>query len=99
MDCSGFPPCRFSLSSGSWEDGPKLRVSRRSPGVVSYKGVIYAVGGMGSKKDLTSMERLCPVTKKWSMVPASLTHLSGWMSATVIEKPLRLIENERENKE
>ena len=48
-------PPRFSMCTGSWEQGPKLRVARRSPGVVTYKGAIYAVGGMGSKKDLTSM--------------------------------------------
>ena len=80
------------MSTGSWEDGPKLRVARRSPGVVTYKGAIYAVGGMGSKKDLTSMERLCPVMNKWKMVPASLKNLSGWISATVIHKPVRLMD-------
>ena len=48
---------------------------------------------MGSKKDLKSMERLCPVTNKWKMVPDSLKSLSGWISATVIHKPVRLVES------
>ena len=35
---------RFSLRTGKWEEAGKLRVARRSPGVVSYRGVVYAVG-------------------------------------------------------
>ena len=86
-------PPRFSMCTGSWEQGPKLRVARRSPGVVTYKGAIYAVGGMGSKKDLTSMERMCPITNKWKMMEDGMKHLSGWISAVLINKPVRLLEN------
>ena len=35
--------CKYSPAT-------RMRVARRSPGVVSYRGVIYAVGGMGGKK-------------------------------------------------
>ena len=82
---------RFSLRSGKWEDAGKMRVARRSPGVVSYRGVIYSVGGMGAKKDLSSMEMLDPVTRKWVTLPASLVSLSGWISATLIDKPVRMM--------
>lgn len=82
---------RFSIKSGAWEEAPKMRVARRSPGVVAYKGQLYVVGGMGSKRDLTSMERLCPVTRRWVMMPQTLTQLSGWASAVMVEKPLRLL--------
>ena len=72
---------RQMILNWNWSQGPKMRVARRSPGVAQYRwvatteqniqkifsrGTIYAVGGMGGKKDLSSMERLCPVTKKWS---------------------------------
>ena len=33
----------------------RMRVARRSPGVVSYRGVIYAVAGMGGKKVMMMM--------------------------------------------
>ena len=68
-----------------------MKVARRSPGVVTYRGVVYAVGGMGAKKDLKSMEMLCPVTKKWITMPQPMRVLSGWVSATMIDKPVRLI--------
>ena len=82
---------RFSLRSGKWEETGKMRVARRSPGVVSYRGVIYSVGGMGAKKDQSSMERLDPVTRKWVTLPASMVNLSGWISATLIDKPVRMM--------
>ena len=56
-----------------------MKVARRSPGVVCYRGVVYVVGGMGTKKDLKSMEMLCPVTKKWITLPNGLNVLSGNM--------------------
>ena len=68
-----------------------MRVGRRSAGVVSHKGFIFAVGGMGTKKDLKSIEMFSPVTKKWSLLPSSLHSLSGWISAAVIDKPVRLL--------
>ena len=68
-----------------------MKVARRSPGVVTYRGVVYAVGGMGAKKDLKSMEMLCPVTKKWIAMAQPMRVLSGWVSATMIDKPVRLI--------
>ena len=70
----------------------KMRVGRRSAGVVTHKGQIFAVGGMGTKKDLKSIETFSPVTKKWSLLPSSLNSLSGWISAAVIDKPLRLMQ-------
>ena len=61
-----------------------MKVARRSPGVVCYRGVVYVVGGMGTKKDLKSMEMLCPVTKKWITLPNGLNVLSGnWVSKKV----------------
>ena len=84
---------RFSLDRGVWEEGPKMRVARRSPGVVTYKGAVYAVGGMGAKKDLTSMEKLSPVTNKWSLYPGGLKALSGWLSAATIHKPVKMMES------
>ena len=71
-----------------------MRVARRSPGIVTYKGAIFAVGGMGAKKDLTSMERLCPVTNKWKMMDGGLKTLAGWVSAAVIYKPIRLMHSD-----
>ena len=82
---------RFSLKSGEWEQVGKMRVGRRSAGVVSHRGQVFAVGGMGTKKDLKSIEMLSPLTKKWSLLPTTLPTLSGWISAAVIEKPLRLL--------
>ena len=69
-----------------------MRVGRRSAGVVSHKGHIFAVGGMGGKKDLKTIEMWSPVSRKWSLLPCSLNTLSGWISATVIDKPLRLLQ-------
>ena len=83
---------RFSFRSGKWEEVAKMKVARRSPGVVTHRGVIYAVGGMGAKKDLRSMDMLCPVTKKWITMPESMKNLSGWTSATVIDKPIRMLQ-------
>ena len=84
--------CRFSLRTGEWEEIGKMRVGRRSAGVVSHKGHIFAVGGMGGKKDLKTIEMWSPVSKKWSLLPSSLSTLSGWISAAVIDKPLRLLQ-------
>ena len=86
---------RFSFRTGKWEEIGKMKVCRRSPGVVSYRGIIYAMGGMGSKKDLTSMEMLCPVTRKWITMSSSLNVLSGWMSAALIDTPVRMMENKQ----
>ena len=83
--------CRFSLRTGKWEEIGKMKVGRRSPGVVSHRGVVYAVGGMGTKKDLRSMEMLCPVSRKWVTLPAQMSVLSGWITATLIDKPVRMI--------
>ena len=86
---------RFSLATGRWETAAKMRVCRRSPGVVEHQGALYAVGGMGARKDLRSAERLCPVTGKWRLLPSSMNTLSGWISAAVIDKPVRLMYNEQ----
>ena len=49
------------------------------------------VGGMGSKRDLSSLEQLCPVTGRWRLLGASMPGLSGWCSAAVIDKPVRMM--------
>ena len=46
---------------------------------------------MGSKRDLSSLEQLCPVTGRWRLLGASMPGLSGWCSAAVIDKPVRMM--------
>ena len=43
----------------------KMKVGRRKPGVVYYRGRIYVVGGMGKDKDLNCVQVLNPVTEEW----------------------------------
>ena len=42
-----------------------MKVGRRKPGVVYYRGRIYVVGGMGKDKDLNCVQVLNPVTEEW----------------------------------
>ena len=46
----------------------QMQVGRRKPGVVSYRGRIYVVGGMGKDKDLNCVQILNPVTEDWDEV-------------------------------
>ena len=51
------------------------------------RGAIFAVGGMGGKKDLCSMEQLCPVTKKWFQL-----HLFGFSPLCTFKHFLKFME-------
>ena len=42
-----------------------MKVSTRKPGVVTYRGRIYVVGGMGKEKDLNFVQIFNPVTEEW----------------------------------
>ena len=58
---------------------------RRSPGVVSYRDKLYAVGGMGVEDDLASVEVFCPTSATWSFLPASMKEVNGWCTACLGE--------------
>ena len=42
-----------------------MKVATRKPGVVTYRGRIYVVGGMGKEKDLNFVQIFNPVTEEW----------------------------------
>ena len=45
--------------------GKSMKVATRKPGVVTYRGRIYVVGGMGKEKDLNFVQIFNPVTEEW----------------------------------
>ena len=42
-----------------------MKVGTRKPGVVTYRGRIYVIGGMGKEKDLNFVQILNPLTEEW----------------------------------
>ena len=42
-----------------------MKAATRKPGVVTYRGRIYVVGGMGKEKDLNHVQIFNPVTEEW----------------------------------
>ena len=54
-----------------------MSVGRRSPGVVAHRGKLYAVGGMGEKEDLRSVEVYDPIVNRWSKLPHTMREICG----------------------
>ena len=42
-----------------------MKAATRKPGIVTYRGRIYVVGGMGKEKDLNHVQIFNPVTEEW----------------------------------
>lgn len=42
-----------------------MKVGTRKPGIVTYRGRIYVIGGMGKEKDLNFVQILNPLTEEW----------------------------------
>ena len=42
-----------------------MKVATRKPGILTYRGRIYVVGGMGKEKDLNFVQIFNPVTEEW----------------------------------
>ena len=49
-----------------------MKVGTRKPGIVTYRGRIYVVGGMGKEKDLNFVQVFNPVTEDWEYNVANL---------------------------
>ena len=62
-----------------------LMLFRRSPGVVSYRDKLYAVGGMGVEDDLCSVEVFSPTASTWTFLPTSMKEVNGWCTACLGE--------------
>ena len=45
--------------------GKSMKVATRKPGILTYRGRIYVVGGMGKEKDLNFVQIFNPVTEEW----------------------------------
>merc|ERR1719422_342263 len=72
-----------------------MNMARRSPGTVSYRGRVYAVGGMGVEEDLSSVEVLSPGAAEWRLLEDGMKEVNGWCSACLVDKPLRMMRTER----
>lgn len=90
---------RYDPSTNTWTEIKSMHVGRRSPGVVRHKGRIYAVGGMGESEDLKSVEVYDIFQDQWKKFPHSMKETCGWVSCCLVEKPLRMMKNEHEERE
>merc|ERR1719411_2176203 len=86
---------KFSPQSNKWTKLPSMNLARRSPGVVNYRNRLFAVGGMGEEDDLSSVEVFCPTSGDWRYLPAEMKEVNGWCSACLVEKPVRMMVEER----
>ena len=48
---------------------------------MSYRGRVYAVGGMGVEEDLSSVEVLSPGAAEWRLLEDGMKEVNGWCSA------------------
>ena len=64
---------------------------RRSPGTVSYRGRVYAVGGMGVEEDLSSVEVLSPGAAEWRLLEDGMKEVNGWCSACLGNVALQVV--------
>lgn len=86
---------KYSPARDKWTKVPRLSLPRRSAGVVNYRDMLYAVGGMGEEEDLSSVEVFCPTSSEWTMLPSPMKEVNGWCTACLVEKPVRMLEEHR----
>jgi len=87
---------KYNPERGRWSKLSGLSLPRRSPGVVAYRDRLYVVGGMGEKEDLSTGEVFCPSSNEWSKMSKPMTEVNGWCSACLVDKPIRMMLDERE---
>jgi len=81
---------RYNPDTNKWTRLPSMNTPRRSPGVVSYRKYLYAIGGMGVDDDLSSIEVYNPFSNQgWSYLNQDMKEVNGWCSAALIDKPVR----------
>ena len=68
---------RYDPARNAWVKVKPMSVGRRSPGVVAHRGKLYAVGGMGEKEDLRSVEVYDPIVNRWSKLPHAMKEICG----------------------
>ena len=68
---------RYDPARNAWVKVKPMSVGRRSPGVVAHRGKLYAVGGMGEKEDLRSVEVYDPIVNRWSKLPHTMREICG----------------------
>ena len=68
---------RYDPARNAWVKVKPMSVGRRSPGVVAHRGKLYAVGGMGEKEDLRSIEVYDPIVNRWSKLPHTMREICG----------------------
>ena len=61
------------------------------PGVVSYNGFLYVVGGDDGTTNLSSVEVYCANTNSWKLLPKSMSIGRSYAGVTLIDKPPNLL--------
>ena len=68
---------RYDPARNAWVKVKPMSVGRRSPGVLAHRGKLYAVGGMGEKEDLKSVEVYDPIVNRWTKLPHTMREICG----------------------
>ncbi len=60
-----------TIASNAWTNAASLTYARGAPGVVTYDGCVWAIGGYNNTVDaMAEVERLCPViSDRWTAAP------------------------------
>ena len=45
--------------------------------MVSHKGRLYLVAGMGQTNDLASIEMFCPIKQQWTLLDTQMENVAG----------------------
>jgi N-acetylneuraminic acid mutarotase len=85
---------RFDPVANVWNTVAPMSVARSGLGVFVLDGSIYAVGGWGQSGRLTSMERFCVNTNRWSEVSAgNLVTGRSALSSIVVQLEIDLFDS------
>merc|ERR1712080_597097 len=60
------------------------------------QGSALCGGRDGEKEDLSTGEIFCPSSNEWTKMNKPMADVNGWCSACLVDKPIRMMLDERE---